>query len=426
MKKEFTIRQCMNKVSIALMLSMQCIVTFAQQSALKHHPAYFIQAPAIKPTVYQNVIKSNQQIQLLTSEGKLDTVSVDKVKIQKNSKVILKYSDKVAKPSLATTNILNSRFNETLAGAKFKMIPELHVESEENGIQKAYNILFSSLQPMKYNFDRKEFLATISFLLVEEPPGPEGTAFNLSKPVSLEITSNTMHSITPGKNLAISHISIPSSDVNIACRDVLDSVNFKIITTLNPSGYETYLPVEPALELTPGQRSIQGYGVQEVPLTIRFIGTNSADSVRVSFTVDKGTVTPNPLTMKYNQAAIIKLRSEGQGEVKITAKSAHATSNEVTMSYSFPWLFTIASVLGGLTGGSIKFYFMGKRRKYAKPILGSILIGIIGAISYYALGLNLLEFHTSATFNEVAVLGFSALCAFFGIKKGESASRADD
>ncbi len=420
MKKEFTIRQCLNKVSIALVLFAECNIAFAQQTPLIHHPAYVAKSPAIKPTVYQNVIKSNQQIQLLTPDGNLDTVSVDKVKLQKNSKVILKYSDKVSKPSLATTNILNSRFNEVFADAKFKMIPELHVESEESGIQKAYNILFSSLQPMKYNFDRKEFLATISFLLVEEPMGSEGTAFNLLKPVTLEITSNTIHTITPGKNLAISHVSMPSSEVNIACSDVLDSVNFKIITALNPSGYETYLTVDPALELTPGQRSIQGYGVQEVPITIRFIGTNAGDSVRVSFSVDKGTVTPNPLTMKYNQAAIIKLRSEGQGAVKITAKSAHTTSNEVALSYSFPWLFLGSSVLGGLIGGSIKFYFMGTRRKYGKPILGSILIGIVGAISYYALGINLLEFHASAAFNEFAVLGFSALCAFFGIKKGES------
>jgi hypothetical protein len=43
------------------------------------------------------------------------------------------------------------------------------------------------------------------------------------------------------------------------------------------------------------------------------------------------------------------------------------------------------------------------------------LIGIIGAIAYYGLGVNLLGISLSAGLNELAVLALSALCAYFGI-----------
>jgi len=48
---------------------------------------------------------------------------------------------------------------------------------------------------------------------------------------------------------------------------------------------------------------------------------------------------------------------------------------------------------------------------------GSLSIGLLGALAYFVLGINLLSIEFSSTFNEFAVFGISALIAFFGIRK---------
>ncbi|NBC64468.1 MAG: hypothetical protein GVY07_02240 [Bacteroidetes bacterium] len=52
--------------------------------------------------------------------------------------------------------------------------------------------------------------------------------------------------------------------------------------------------------------------------------------------------------------------------------------------------------------------------------IGSLSIGLIGALAYFVLGINLLSIEFSSTFNEFAVFGISALIAFFGIRKLKS------
>jgi len=67
-------------------------------------------------------------------------------------------------------------------------------------------------------------------------------------------------------------------------------------------------------------------------------------------------------------------------------------------------------------GGAVKI-FQSEEKKYLKSLIASVLIGLLVAILYYVLGLNLLDVKVSSTFNEFAVLGFSGLGALIGIKK---------
>jgi uncharacterized membrane protein YjjP (DUF1212 family) len=91
-------------------------------------------------------------------------------------------------------------------------------------------------------------------------------------------------------------------------------------------------------------------------------------------------------------------------------------SNDLNFRFAFPWFFLLASILGGLTGSLAKYYITVKGKKsWKKPVIGGILIGFIGAIAYYSLGVNLLGISMSAGLNEIAVLALSALCAYFGI-----------
>src|SRR5437764_9574613 len=104
----------------------------------------------------------------------------------------------------------------------------------------------------------------------------------------------------------------------------------------------------------------------------------------VSLSVSKGTVTPAALTLKYNTPQTVYLTSEGTGKTLISAKSSNLESNDLHLSYSFPWYFLLASILGGLLGGFLK-YFTGRRKNFSmRPIIGGVLAGLVGAMAYYA------------------------------------------
>jgi uncharacterized membrane protein YeaQ/YmgE (transglycosylase-associated protein family) len=138
--------------------------------------------------------------------------------------------------------------------------------------------------------------------------------------------------------------------------------------------------------------------------------------MKVSFSSQKGVVTPNSVYLSHNNPSTVYLRSDGLGSSILSATSSIADSNTLQFSYVFPWLFLLAAVIGGLTGSLAKYFLAGDEKGSAvKPIIGGILIGIIGAVAWYGLGVNLLGAKLSPALNALAVFALSALCAYFGI-----------
>jgi len=299
------------------------------------------------------------------------------------------------------------------AATEIKILPELHVEggSTATAAPVAFRIMFTLDQQLRYNDTLKKFTARLAFLLVNES-GDNTTAI---EPVRVEVQSNDLTSIHPG-HISIDHLSIPSTYIDVAGSYVSDSVAVKLSTTSNPAGYTTYLKVMPTLEISTNAKKVQGFGIQEIPVQVRFKGSNSNDSALVSLSTSKGSISPNPVAVKYNNSATVYLRSDGIGNSKLSAISGSINSNEINFKFTFPWLFLISSILGGLIGSLAKYFLSsGEKGSAIKPIMGGILIGFIGAVAYYGLGVNLLGIKLSAGLNALAVLALSALCAYFGI-----------
>ena len=344
--------------------------------------------------------------------------SLSKVQLQVNKKQVISYDKKISAIDDASFQKLKATMPSTAAAEDVKIIPELHIEptpanpanSNEPTEAVTYRIMFTLQQPLQYNDSLKKFNADLGFLLVNESGSNDAPI----EPVKIEIVSNEA-TIKPG-SLEIKHLSIPSSNVMLVADRVNDSTSVTVITTSHPEGYTTYLKVRPRLEISTNQLSLQGFGIERIPVTVRFIGSNSPDSALVSFSAEKGSVSPNSLYVYYDKPATVYLRSDRLGESKLSATSAIGSSNDLEFHYSFPWLFLLASILGGLIGSLAK-YFTGSEEKksWVKPVIGGILIGFIGAIAWYGLGVNLLGVNLSAGLNAIAVLALSALCAYFGI-----------
>ena len=370
---------------------------------------------ALKPSVYRNFIRPNSTVKIQTVAGQkvqaTDTTSVNNIQLEPHTKNVIKYESKIAALDVASLRHFQEETKSEAGKEEVKVIPELHVEtnSTTEADATAYRIVFTSVQPLHYDSE-KNLSGKLAFLLINESGKNDATI----QPVKIEISSDEIGVIKPAA-LTIDHLSIPSSYVDLVGKNISDSASVKISTVSNPNGYITYLKVKPVLELFTRSK-IQGWGIQEVPVTVSFSGSRSKDSVLVSFNADKGTITPSSIKMAYDQTSEVHLRSEGLGKSKITAIANSIRSDAAIVEFIFPWYFLLASILGGIAGTFIKHYSKSTRKKLsAKVFLVGIITGFIGAAAYYVLGINLLKFSLSGGLNEIAVFVISALFAYFGI-----------
>jgi hypothetical protein len=369
----------------------------------------------LRPHIYDSILKPNATVKVQTIEnGRISEThhaAVNHLQVPVNSKTVLTYQKQISEIDAASYTKARLISQLPYSREEFKIIPELHVETRESQTA-VYRIVFTLLQPFQYDDIQKKFNATLGFFLMPDSGNSTG---NILEPVYIEVVSNDVTVIHPN-HLQIPHLNLPSSRIKLMADQLNDSAEIKVITTSNPDGYIAYLKVKPTLEIFTNRSELQGYGIQKIPVEVRFLGSSSSDSVKVDFSVAKGSVKPNSIYVSYNKPSTIYLTSEGTGDAVLSAATNSVRSNNLHFTYKFPWPFLLFSILGGLIGGLAKYYLKQGRKKFSfKPIIGGILIGFIGAVAYYALGVNLLGVSISAGLNELAVLGFSALCTYFGI-----------
>jgi len=331
------------------------------------------------------------------------------------------YEGNIEQVQISYLDQVNQDFISRISDAELFSFPEVHHDSRDSrssdGGPLIYQPVISSKKPLVYDYNSDQFSSSLSFFLLSQDQGSD----RLTNPVFLEIHSDILNVIDPGQ-LEISHLNIPSTDVYLQGKQVRDSVQIRILTEANlTEGYEIFLNVVPALNLFTNRSQMQGLGIQEIPLQVSWKGSGSEVLTKVSLSSSKGEITPKTVWIPYNGSKTVYLRSENLGEVVIIAESMGLQSNPVYITYIFPWIFLLFSIIGGLTGGVAKYFVIKKNHpSFFKTIIGSIAIGLIGALAYFVLGVNLLSLEFSSTLNEFAVFTVSALIAFMGIRKIKS------
>jgi len=373
--------------------------------------------PGTLDVVRQGQLRFNVLQQDTSNLEIMNNFDVQDFQLQPREKTILNLGRNFSR---VNNEVVNQIDPQVLAGINSQQIysfPELHVENrggpDDNSGNIIYQPVITSLKPLVYNHQSGVYTSTLNFLLLSEGEA----SGNISNPMPLELHSDFLDNIQPS-SLSINHLNLPSTSVDISARDVRDSVQIRIVTEANSDGYETYLNVEPALNLFTERRRLQGLGIQEIPIQVNWKGSSSDESKTVNISSSKGSVTPNSVELSYNSPAIVYLRSEGLGNASITATTSGTQSNTLQINYIFPWLFLLFSIAGGFLGGTAKYFTLKEKPKsFLATTAGSLSIGLLGALAYFVLGINLLNIEFSSTFNEFAVFGISALIAFFGIRK---------
>jgi hypothetical protein len=379
------------------------------------------QERTINPRTLDVINRDQLQLNVLQQDTShlelLNNVEFRNLQLQPRQKTVVNLERDISRVDAGTITQVNPEILARFNSQEIFSFPELHVENRGAADDGSGNIIYqpviTSLSPLVYNHISDLFTSTLNFLLLSQDES-EG---DISSPMHLELHSDYIDGIDPDR-LQIGHLNLPSTSVNISARGVRDSVQIRIVTEANAEGYEAYLKVEPALNLFTERKHLQGLGIQQIPIQVNWKGSSSTESRVVNISSSQGTVTPTSVELSYNQPAIVYLRSEGLGNASLTATSTDAQSNTLQINFIFPWLFLLFSVAGGFLGGTAKYFTLKEKPKsFLATTAGSLSIGLIGALAYFVLGINLLNIEFSSTFNEFAVFGISALIAFLGIRK---------
>jgi len=371
----------------------------------------------LNPALFRNYVKPNSNVDVKTvADQKVretTTTTSNNIVVPDKGKSVILYQDRVTKIDMVSLKKYDSVTEGKLPDKDVKVIPELHVEAATgNGGTLTYRILFTMKQPLSYDASSNSFKGKIGFLLMSD----SDNTVPVKEPVKIEVRSDKTKSIVPDK-VAIDHLSIESTDVDLVADNVADSISVSVSTVSHPEGYVTFLQVEPALEISTNRKELQGFGIEETDIDVKLKGSTSADSVKVVFSAEKGTITPGSINVKFRDPAIVTLRSQGLGNSKITASASSLNSSSLVFMFNFPWAFLLASLIGGLLGGFVKFLSSDKKKKFLqKIVIGGVLTGLIVAAAYYGLGISVIGIKISAFVNEIAVFALSALGAIVGIR----------
>jgi len=295
---------------------------------------------------------------------------------------------------------------------KIYTLPELYYGREAiTNEQITYKILFIDSAPLRFDLSKNAFEGSVSFLPVETSGSGNPLQKKLASPNDI-IVSYGVEKIP----LKITDVNWPPMDVNVNDSNPRDSVGVKVLTISNPLGYEKFLDVEPTIMLSSTRNTIQGFGIQTLPVNVSLKGVSSYKPISVTIESSLGTVDKSSITLADDQSQQIVFRSEGLGDINLKAYNSNYGSSSISIKAIFPWLFLILSLLGGLIG-SLGKGLLGKEKISSRHLAYGSIAGLMAAVAFWGLGIMLIGFQTEMRgINEAMVFGFGLLAGYFGLK----------
>ncbi len=342
---------------------------------------------------------------------------LNSLEIPENKKVNLTYDDKITR---VNDQKIPEELTTTFPAQEFKVVPEI-LFSKVKGADEivSYRIYFTSSKPFKYNHDKQQFDGGLGFVLVNALDNE--VVSELEDPVYVEIVSSEIQDITP-KKLEINHLSLPSSEITMTEKDGVDSLQLKIITQSNLEGYETFVPIEPTINVSAQETKIMGLGFEKTRLDVNVVGSSSSKPIEVSF--PNGKVTPSKIIVSTTKTASVELRSGNSlGAFSIEASGRgvggqNYTSNTIEVNYIFPWLFLLFSIIGGLLGHIARY----RKNTKSKYIYLGMIDGLITTVFYFILKIPIpklgeLDFVGAVIFGLAILGGFATITRIFPFVK---------
>ena len=303
------------------------------------------------------------------------------------------------------------------------VLPEAFITRTSDQEQILFQLLVKPYSPFEYNDETKLFHGSIEIRpilsKVEHLPKTQNEAITLNDPVMLIIKAVNQKQDT----IYFSQINWPPIIVNLDANPeenvITDPVTVMVKTY--EGGYETSLPVIPYIKISAGKEKIQGFGIQTMPVYISLAGVTTYQAIEAGLRTEKGYFEPDHVILHAGEISTVTLRSEKFGETVITATAPNLLSNAEVVFFVFPWSFLLFSIAGAIIGSLILVLRSKKKGFNTRSFVVGILLGFTVSVSYWALGLDLLNMNLEIGYlNEFAVIALSILGGFLGGYIGRS------
>ena len=322
----------------------------------------------------------------------------------------------VAKTGMAISKLdpaLLPMIKDTTSQTRVFMVPELYYAKVAGTQQQiSYRIIFVDSAPLMYDFGKQLFEGSIRIIPVEvvDSGNSEPVQKQLSVPEDIIVSFGST-----SVPLKITSVNWPPLNVPVTSTDPRDSVEVKILTVSKPMGYPKNLRVEPAIIITSTRNTIQGLGIQTLPVHVALKGVSTYKPVPVTIETSLGTIDSASMTLTGDKPVKATLRSESLGKIELKVVNQNYRSNSITVEAVFPWLFLLLSILGGVIGGLGKNLF-DKTKITIRPLALGGIFGLIAAVAYWGLGIVLIGFSIQTQgINEAMVFGFGLIAGYFGL-----------
>jgi len=266
-------------------------------------------------------------------------------------------------------------------------LPEKNtVKTAGQGKDLSYIILIIDSAPMKYDPGENFFRGKIRILpvVMDDGTNPPSGQIPLETPEDIIVSYGT-----ESVPLQIRNVNWPPLDVTVSEANPRDSLKIKVLTASKPLGYPINLRIEPAIMLSSTRATIQGLGIQTLPVHVSLKGVTSYRPVPLTVESSLGSLDEANMTLADDEPKSVMLRSEGLGRIDLRVINSNYVSNTISIEAVFPWLFLILALAGGL----------------------------IAAVAYWGLGIVLIGFSVETRgLNEAMVFGFGLLAGYFGLK----------
>lgn len=262
---------------------------------------------------------------------------------------------------------------------------------------------------LRFHGDRGRYYTVVrAGLFAPNPFGEEA----LEEELAVSLSSTTLDSIEP---VELRFTALNAwRDVEVTASNVDNTPSLSVRPNFSSDSFELPLPVgpRPSATISFEDAAIPGFGLRVARATIRVLNIENPDGVRLSFRTDGGQFTDGgEVVLDADGRAELGLRSVGLGSATITSSDpllAAVTAD--TIEFRLPWLFAIATLLGGLAGTVAT---RRSREHFAGAAVTGVVTGAIVVVAW-AVGINLLGVEPTAQVGEAVVFVLSALGAVTG------------
>lgn len=286
------------------------------------------------------------------------------------------------------------------------------------GGSASFTIAFEP-QGLAYSPTDGSFVGTVHIGL-NDSLRPDST-LELARPVQILLSSPAGDADFDNADIKVSHTNLPFTPVRVLARDAgQDSVHVVIRAASGRNFPFAVVLLRPALTIRPSPMRIAGFGLEQTSLTVE-VPDIGAGNRSVALSSAKSSPAQRVLSIAAGGDGSTTLRSKSTGVDTIWARSAPFKAAMTTVTYDFPVLFLIASILGGGLGALARLLGFKTGRKtgqeaYLQSIARGIIVGVIVAVAY-AIGVRLGSVDVPLGLGEAGAFTASALGVYFDIPR---------